>query len=248
MSGTGSARRSRIIWPIPTAALEQRGHGSDAAASEAISRLGSPRDQAILIEQAEQSPGRLDRAIRRGLFLLVAEMVLWLFLSIGVTGRGARHHRHGPLDQPGWRASTSTVLESAEWGTNQVAIMACLGAFAAGRLSMGQLARISRHRDATLRKPWAVGGAAGMLVLVLLLPGYQDALTVVTLLVAPIAFVAGTLRPVARERERLQPAGGGSSHPPRGDGHAPAVRPDVRVSTRTRRRERHSPGPARRSS
>jgi hypothetical protein len=60
---------------------------------------------------------------------------------------------------------------------------------------MGQLARISRHRDATLRRPWAVGGAAGVLTLVLLLPGYQDGLTVATLLVAPVAFVAGTLRP-----------------------------------------------------
>jgi hypothetical protein len=34
-----------------------------------------------------------------------------------------------------------------------------------------------------------------VLTLVLLLPGYQDALTVATLLAAPVAFVAGTLRP-----------------------------------------------------
>jgi hypothetical protein len=175
-------------------ALEQHGYGSEVAASEAISRLGSPRDEATLIEQAEQSSGRLNRAIRRALFLLVAEMVLWLILSIvvlvvapDVTGMVVSIGRLVGLHL--------AVLESAEWGTNQVAIMACLGAFAAGRLSMGMLARISRHGDAALRRPWAVGGAAGVLTLVLFLPGYQDGLTVATLLVAPVAFVAGTLRP-----------------------------------------------------
>jgi DNA-binding PadR family transcriptional regulator len=174
--------------------LEQQGYGPEAAASEAISRLGSPRDEATLIEQAEQSPGRLNRAIRRGLLLLVAEMLLWLFFSIGVlvVAPGITDMVVSIARAAGLHLA---VLESAEWGTNQVAIMACLGAFAAGRLSMGQLARISRHRDATLRRPWAVGGAAGVLTLVLLLPGYQDALTVATLLVAPVAFVAGTLRP-----------------------------------------------------
>ena len=48
LSGTGSARRSRITWPIPPRALEQHGYGPEAAASEAISRLGSPRDEATL--------------------------------------------------------------------------------------------------------------------------------------------------------------------------------------------------------
>jgi hypothetical protein len=175
-------------------ALEQHGYRSEAAASEAVSRLGSPRDEATLIEQAEQSPGRFNRAIRRGLFLLVAEMLLWLFLSIGVlvVAPGVTDMVVSVARLTGLHL---TVLESAEWATNQVAIVACLGAFAAGRLSMGQLARISRHGDATLRRPWAVGGAAGVLTLVLLLPGYQDALTVATLLAAPVAFVAGTLRP-----------------------------------------------------
>jgi hypothetical protein len=174
--------------------LEQHGYGPEAAASEAISRLGSPRDEAALIEQAEQSPGRLNRAIRRGLLLLVAEMLLWLFFSIGVlvVAPGITDMVVSIARAAGLHLA---VLESAEWGTNQVAIMACVGAFAAGRLSMGQLARISRHRDATLRRPWAVGGAAGVLTLVLLLPGYQDALTVATLLAGPVAFVAGTLRP-----------------------------------------------------
>ncbi len=175
-------------------ALEQHGYGPEAAASEATSRLGPPLDLAALIEQAEQSPGRLNRAIRRALFLLVAEMVLWLFLSIAVlvVAPGITDMVVGIVSLTGLHV---TVLESAEWATNQVAIMTCLGAFAAGRLSMGQLARISRHRDATLRLPWAVGGAVGVLILALLLPGYQDALTVATLMAVPVAFVAGTFRP-----------------------------------------------------
>ena len=187
-------------------ALELHGYGSEAAAADAMSRLGSPSDQAALIEQAEQTPARLRRAIRRGALVLVAELVLWLFLSVavlvvapGVTDAVVAAGRLAGIHL--------AVLESAEWATNQVAAMVCLGAFAAGRLSMGLLARISRHGDATLRKPWAVGGAAGVLVVALLLPGYQDALTVATLLLAPLAFVAGTLRPQHANEHGYSPRG-----------------------------------------
>jgi len=69
------------------------------------------------------------------------------------------------------------------------------GAFAAGRLSLGHLARISRHGDASVRRPWAIGGAAAVLALALLMPGYPDALVVITMLVVPVAFVVGTYRP-----------------------------------------------------
>ena len=87
------------------------------------------------------------------------------------------------------------VLRSAEWTTSQAALMLCVGAFAAGRISLGRLARISRHSEATLRKRWALGGAAVLLAIVLVVPGYEDALTVATLLAVSVAFVAGTLRP-----------------------------------------------------
>jgi hypothetical protein len=76
-----------------------------------------------------------------------------------------------------------------------MAIMLCIGAFAAGRLSFGHMARISRHSDAAIRRRWAVGGAAAVLAVALLLPGCQDGLAVATLLAAPFAFVAGTYRP-----------------------------------------------------
>jgi hypothetical protein len=138
--------------------------------------------------------------------VLVAELVLWFFLAVGVlvVASGVTDTIFSITRLAGLHL---TVLESAEWATNQVGAMACLGAFAAGRLSMGLLARISRHRDATLRKPWAVGGAAGVLVVVLLLPGYQDALTVATLLLAPLAFVAGTLRPQHANERGYSPRG-----------------------------------------
>jgi hypothetical protein len=86
------------------------------------------------------------------------------------------------------------VLESAEWATNQMMAMMCVGAFAAGRLSLGHLARISRHSDASVRKPWAIGGATAVLAIALLMPGAPDALVVVTVFAVPVAFVAGTYR------------------------------------------------------
>jgi hypothetical protein len=76
-----------------------------------------------------------------------------------------------------------------------MAIMLCIGAFAAGRLSLGHFARISRHSDAAIRRPWAIGGGAAVLAVALILPGYQDGLVVATLLAAPFAFIAGTYRP-----------------------------------------------------
>ena len=87
------------------------------------------------------------------------------------------------------------VLRTAEWTTSQAALMVCAGAFAAGRISLGRLARISRHNEATFRKRWALGGAAVLLAIVLVVPGYQDALTVATLLAVPVGFVAGAFRP-----------------------------------------------------
>lgn len=175
-------------------ALERQGYDSEGAATEALRRLGPPRDLAHSIEQAQQTPSRRKRAIRRGVLEIVGEMLLWLALSVVpfalapglvdiVTGLGRVVGLH------------LVVLHSAEWTTSQAALMLCIGAFAAGRISLGRLARISRHSENTLRKRWALGGAVALLVVVLVMPGYEDALTVATLLAVPVAFVAGTLRP-----------------------------------------------------
>lgn len=171
--------------------------GSDApeaAAGAAIRRLGDVRHLATRIERAQQTLSRRNRGIRRAIIELVGEMVIWLALSVVVFAVAP-----GIADQITALSKLVglhvVVLRSYEWTTNQVAIMVCVGAFAAGRLSMGHLARISRHRDATLRKPWALAGAASVLALALVLPGYQDVLVVATLLAAPLAFIAGTFRP-----------------------------------------------------
>ncbi len=125
---------------------------------------------------------------------LIGEMALWLMLAVAVVVLAP-----GVADLiakvGGLAALHLVVLRSPEWTTSQVAITICIGAFAAGRLSMGHLARISRHRDATFRKRWAVVGALAILAVALLLPGYQDLLVVASLLAAPVAFVAGTFRP-----------------------------------------------------
>ncbi|HEY1168505.1 MAG TPA: hypothetical protein VGE81_05955 [Candidatus Limnocylindrales bacterium] len=166
----------------------------EAATREAMNHLDGVQDMATRIERAEQTPDRRHRALRRAVIELVGEIALWLALSLAVLTVtpgisdvfAALSHLAG---------LHLVVLRTAEWATNQVAIMLCVGAFAAGHLSMGHLARISRHRDATQRKLWALGGAAAVLAVALLLPGYQDPLVVATLLAAPIAFVAGTFRP-----------------------------------------------------
>jgi hypothetical protein len=173
---------------------EQTGLDAAAAATEAIEHLGGSRDLAARIASAQQSKERRDRAIRRAVLELVGEVVLWLAVSAVAFALG-----------PGLAEFTVAigrffgihlvVLTSAEWATNQMAAMLCVGAFAAGRLSTGHLARISRHSDAAVRKPWARVGALVVLVAALLLPGYPDELAVVTLLAAPLAFVVGTYRP-----------------------------------------------------
>ncbi len=175
-------------------ALERQGYDSEAAAAEAVGRLGPSRNLAHSIEQAQQTPSRLKLGIRRGALKIVGEMVFWLALSVvpfalapGLAdivmglGRVAGLHLF--------------VLRSAEWNTSQPALMLCVGAFAAGRISLGRLARISHRSEAALGKRWALGGAAAMLAIVLVIPGYEDALTVATLLAVPVAFVAGTFRP-----------------------------------------------------
>ncbi|MGD0019163.1 MAG: helix-turn-helix transcriptional regulator [Candidatus Limnocylindrales bacterium] len=175
-------------------ALEHDGYDSETAATEATNRLGKTPDLALLVELAQQSPERLKRGVRRGAIELLAEMALWLALSTAalVLAPGVTDIVTGLSRLAGVHV---VVLRSAEWATNQVAAMLVVGAFAAGRMSLGRLTRISRHSDASLRRPWAFGGAAALLVVALLLPGYQDALTVATLLAVPVAFVAGTYRP-----------------------------------------------------
>jgi DNA-binding PadR family transcriptional regulator len=177
-----------------TSLLAQSGLDPATTASTAIGQLGDPRDLAIRISRAQQTKDRRDRAVRRGLFELMGELVLWLAasavplaLSPGLAAMVATLARAAGLHL--------VVLTSAQWGTNQMAIMLCIGAFAAGRLSFGHMARISRHSDAAIRRRWAVGGAAAVLAVALLLPGCQDGLAVATLLAAPFAFVAGTYRP-----------------------------------------------------
>jgi hypothetical protein len=194
------AERNRVCHEIAdhlrdsAHALERQRYDSEAAAKEALGRLGPSRDLAHSIEQAQQTPNRFRRGIRRGVLDIVGEMLLWLVLSVVpfalapglvdiVMGLGRVAGLH------------LVVLRSAEWTTSQAALMLCVGAFAAGRISLGRLARISRHNEATFRKRWAFGGAAVLLAIVLVVPGYDDALTVATLLAVPVAFVAGTFRP-----------------------------------------------------
>ena len=176
-------------------ALElQLGHDSEAAATEAMGRLGPPDRQASLIVQAQQTRDRQKRGISRGVIELAAEVILWLTLSVValVLTPGAVDIVISLGNLVGLHL---VVLRSAEWATNQTAVMLCVGAFAAGRMSLGRAARISRHSFGSIRKPWALGGAAAVLALGLVLPGYPDALTVVTTLLVPVAFVAGTFRP-----------------------------------------------------
>jgi Transcriptional regulator PadR-like family len=175
-------------------ALELKGHGHEEAAREAARRLGPAGDLASAIERAEQTPRRWKRGLIREIVEVVGEMVIWLGISVGaiILAPGLADMATGLGRVAGLHLA---VFRSAEWAMNQIAIVLCIGAFSAGRGSLGRLARITRHSEATLRKRWAGGGAAALLAVVLLLPGYPDALTVATLIAVPIAFAAGTLRP-----------------------------------------------------
>ena len=174
--------------------LEQEGMDEATAVPEAARRLGDLPALAARIARSQQSRERRDRAIERALIELVGEMAIWLAASVAafVVGPGLADIATSLCRAAGLHV---VVLTSAPWATNQMAAMMCIGAFAAGRLSLGHLARISRHGDASVRKPWGIGGAAAVLAFALLMPGSPDALVVLTMLAVPLAFVAGTFRP-----------------------------------------------------
>ena len=175
-------------------ALRRGGKDPETATTEALDRLGPAQTLARKIEAAQHTIDRRNRAIRRGVLEFIGELALWLVLSAipiaVVPGIGDLLISLGRV-----AGLHLTVVRSAEWTTNQVAITLCIGAFAMGRMSLGYLARISRHSDAAFRRRWALGGAAVMLAFVLVLPCYHDPLVVATLLAAPLAFIAGTFRP-----------------------------------------------------
>ena len=174
--------------------LEQEGMDEATAVPEAARRLGDLPALAARIARSQQSRERRDRAIERALIELVGEMAIWLAASVAafVVGPGLADVATSLCRAAGLHV---VVLTSAPWATNQMAAMMCVGAFAAGRLSLGHLARIGRHGDASVRKPWGIGGAAAVLAFALLMPGSPDALVVLTMLAVPLAFVAGTFRP-----------------------------------------------------
>jgi hypothetical protein len=177
-----------------TRLLAQDGMDTAAAADCAIENLGEMRELAKRIAMAQQSAERRGQGIRRAVTEVIGEMLVWLAASAAalVLGPGLADIATAIGRFFGLHL---VVLGSAQWATNQVAVMMCVGAFVAGRLSVGHLAWISRHSDASVRKPLAIGGAAAVLAFALLIPGYPDAPTVLTLLAVPVAFIAGTFRP-----------------------------------------------------
>jgi hypothetical protein len=144
--------------------------------------------------KAEQTRKRRSAAIRRGAVTIVLEIVVWLVPAVALITL-APFLADLAIAAGGMAGAHLTVLRSGEWVTNQIAVILCLGAFSAGRMSLGQLARGSRHRDDSVRRTWALGGGAALLIAVLLLPGWQDGPSVATFLGVPAAFVAGTFRP-----------------------------------------------------
>ncbi len=180
-------------------ALRLTGLDAAAATTGAIGHLGSAQDLAARVDRAQHTPERMHKGIRDGARAMVAELLLWLSFSIAVivlasaaadalVGLGSLVGQH------------LVVLRPGPWVTSQIGIMLSLGAFSAGRISVGHVARVSRHKVATVRRRWAIGGAVVLLAIAMLLPGYQDAIAVGAIVVMPLAFVAGTLRP--REQDQ----------------------------------------------
>ena len=175
------------------AASVQGGADQSTAAAEVIGRLGLPADMARRIERAQQTPARLKRARRGAVVILVTEMLVWALACavVVVIAPGIGNAITGLAGLAGLHLA---VLQPGEWFSSQVALTLCIGAFTTGRISIGYLARTSRHRDATVRRGWALSGAAILLVPAVIIPFYQDPLTMAAMLAIPLAFVAGTLR------------------------------------------------------
>jgi hypothetical protein len=192
--------RSRVRQEIAdhltdsVAALKSTGCDAETATREAIDHLGRPLDLAIRIERAQQTKDRQNRSIRQGAITIVLEMLVWLVPMVGLITL-APFLADVAVALGSLAGAHLVVIRSGDWVTNQIAIVLCLGAFSAGRMSLGQVARGSRHRDESVRRAWAIGGGVALLVVALLLPGWQDALSVATFLGLPVAFVAGTFRP-----------------------------------------------------
>ena len=181
-------------------ALQATGLDASVATTQAIGNLGSVAGLADRIERAQQTRARLRRGIRAAIHSLVDEVILAFVLSVLVIMVLAPTAADFVVGLAKVLGGHVTVLRPGPWAINQLALVLCVGAFSAGRISMGHLARISRHRDATLRARWAVSGAAALLLLALLFPGFEDALTVATMLAIPVCFVAGTFRPSQKGR------------------------------------------------
>lgn len=175
-------------------AIEQAGAERPVAVAEAIDRLGNADSLAIAAAEAQHTSERQSQAVGRAAFHILAEVTVWLAVSLAIVVAVPRIA--GLLISGTALAGMHVaVLQTAEWSANQIAMMLCIGAFAAGRLSMGQLSRISGHSDAKLRRRWAASGGLAILAVALLLPGAHDWLVAATTLAAPLAFVAGTFRP-----------------------------------------------------
>ena len=188
------------------AVLRVSGVPAEAAVAEAIYHLGDARDLASRMGRAEHTPQRRSSAIRRSAVTVVLEMLVWLVPAVALIAL-APFIADLAIAAGGLAGAHLTLLRSGEWVTSQIGVVLCLGAFSAGRMSLGQLARGSRHRDGSVRRTWAVGGGVALLAIALLIPGWQDGPAVATFVAVPIAFVAGTFRPWQSEERRYSVRG-----------------------------------------
>ncbi len=181
-----------------TDALVAAGTDRRTAEAEALDRLGRPEILAEQIRRAHQTDRRLLAAVAGGVvaagggafrgfvFGMAAVSILAVTAMLAIRGlQTSGLIRADPAIAPGATSAAATVA---------VALALCLAAWCGSRELVAVVSRRSRRRAGDVR-PWVavVGGSAILALSLFGFRGTQTELSVVVVLLVPVAFVAGAL-------------------------------------------------------
>ena len=171
--------------------LVEAGMDPDTAATEAITRLGSPEILARAINEAQLTRPRLMRGLRG------AAVAALFGGALGIAG-AAIAIMMAPLVArlltvvAGLAGIRLYAPETSEWWAQQLFLTIAAGAFFAARRSLPFVAIYTRRAESVIRPAWALTGAIPLTAIALLMPANVDPLTVLSLVALPVGFVAGT--------------------------------------------------------
>ena len=167
------------------------------AAEKSLAALGPPEQLAHDIDLAQLTPDRLQGGLRWAsgpatFVTLVAAILVFGALELLVPILGSLIVGLAPA-----LGLHLYAPDLASWHAQRLGMAACVGAFLGARVSLPDLASRSRRAEPFVRSIWALTGAIPLGLMVLFVPASYDPLAVAALLAVPIAWIAGTLRPLA---------------------------------------------------